>query len=412
MKLAKLLLICGIVFLQGMSLGVRAEEGESSLQALIEAAAPGAVITVPAGTYQGKIVLKEGIALVGAGADVTTLDGKGADVVVRGAKNAIVLGFTLRNGRTAFKIDQTTMGIFECAIRDFQNAAVDVAQGCAVIANNLIEGSPSSTGVVCFMSNPYLTGNLIVSNAVGVYVGYQSSPSLANNVFVGNGTAILVGAESSAFLESNVFDQNAQNVVGQSLGASDTVRAVTLDGKILYRGGSVESYRKLTELVLPKKLFEHPVLIYDLRNELGQFGMTVLSPRATFTIAASTRDTEIVEHQAFDAVTDKALRDELVRLELPTVAVINQEIKEMAPERFVLHCLYTHPSSYFRNEQGQLVFKRLTNVTRVEIIVPPGYAPISVNYPAKIEQDEGCQIVKITEVGPKWIEVVMSSVNP
>jgi hypothetical protein len=47
----------------------------------------------------------------------------------------------------------------------------------------------------------------------------------------------------------------------------------------------------------------------------------------------------------------------------------------------------------------------------VEIIVPPGYVPISVNYPAKIEQDEGCQIVKITEVGPKLIEVVMSSVN-
>ena len=412
MKLARLLLICGVAFLQAMSFGVRAEGSESSLQSLIDAATPGAVITVPAGTYQGKIVLKDGIALVGAGADVTTLDGNGADVVVSGAKNAIVMGFTLRNGGTAFKIGQTTMGIFECAIRDFQNVAVDVARGCAVIANNLIEGGPSSTGVVCFMSNPYLTGNMIVSNAVGVHVWYQSSPSLANNVFVGNGTAILVGAESSAFLESNVFDQNAQNVIGQSMGTSDTARVVTPDGKVPYRGGSVESYRKLTELILRKKFFEHPVVIYDLRNNLGRFGMTVLSPWATFTIAASTRDTEIVEHQAFDAATDKTLRDELVRLELPTVAVINQEIKDMAPERFVLNCLYAHPSSYFRNEQGQMVFKRLTNVTRVEIVVPPGYAPISVNYPAKIEQDEECQIVKIAEVGPKLIEVVMGPVNP
>jgi parallel beta-helix repeat protein len=408
MKLTRLLLICGVAFLPVIPLGVSASESEISLQALIDAAAPGAVISVPAGTYQGQIVLKDGVALVGEGADVTTLDGNGADVVVRGARNAILLGFTIRNGGTAVKIDQTSMGIFECAVRDFQKVAVEVARGCAVIANNLIEGGPSSTGVLCFTSNPYLTGNIIVSNAVGVYVWQQSSPSLANNVFVGNSTAILVGAESSAFLESNVFDQNAQNIVGQSLGTSDTVRAVALDGKVPHRGGSVESYRKLTELVLEKKLFEHPVVIYDLRNELGRFGMTVLSPWASFTISASTPDTEIVDHRAFDTATDKALRDELVRLALPTVAVINQEIKDMAPERFVLHCSYAHPSSYFRNEQGQLVFRRLTNITRVEIVVPSGYTPISVNYPAKIEEDEGCRVVKITEVGAKQIEVVMS----
>ena len=408
MKLIRLFLLCEFAFLPMMPFGARALESETSLQSLIDAAAPGAVVSVPAGVYEGQIVLKEGVALVGAGADVTTLDGKGADVVVRGARNAIVLGFTVRNGGTAVKMEQISMGIFECAIRDFQKAAIDVTRGCAVIANNLIEGGPSSAGVLCFMSNPYLTENLIVSNAVGVYATRQSSPSLANNIFVGNSTAILVEAESAAFLESNVFDQNGQNVMGQPLGVSDTIRAVMLDGKVPHQGGGLESYRKLTELVLEKKLFEHPVVIYDLRGELGQFGMTVLSPWATFQIAASTPDTEIIDHQAFDVATAKALRNELIRLALPTVAVINQEIQDMAPERFVLHCLYAHPSSYFRNEQGQLVFKRLTNVTRAEIIIPSGYTPISINYPAKIEQDEGCQVVKITEVGAKQIEVVMS----
>lgn len=412
MKLSRLLFISGYASLLVLAHAARADGNAGVLQAMIDAAAPGAVINVPAGSYQGSIVLKDGITLVGEGVEVTTVDGNGAAVVVRGARNATLMGLTIRNGLTAVGISETSMQIFECAIRDFQVAGISVDRGCAVIVNNLIEGGSPATGICCRTSNPYVAGNAVEGNAVGVFLGSRSSPSLVNNVFVGNGTAVVANQESEAYLEANVFDRNGTNVVGQTLGATDVTKAVALDGKIPHRGGSIESYRALTELVLRQKLSEHQVLVYDLRNEVGRFGMTTLSAWANFAVAASAADTEIVEHAALDLGTDKALHTELLRQAAPRVAVINPEIKDVERERYVLNCLYVHPKSYFLNEKGQLQFKRLTNVTRVEVIVPPGYKPTFVNFPAVIETVDGCQVVKITEIGPKTVEVVMDPVSP
>jgi len=402
-----------LVCLQAAVTGGRAQTSSGSLQAVINAAGPGDVISVPAGTYQGPILLKEDVALVGEGADVTTIDGMGAAVVVQGGRNAIVLGFTIRNGRTAISGQENCLGVFECRLCDFKAEALAVSRGCAVIANNLIEGNPlSTTGVVCLASNPYLSGNVVVSNAVGVDVMLRSSPSLMNNIFVANGIAVRVASESQAFLSGNLYDRNGQDVAGQPRGASDRVEAVTLAGGVPHRGASLESYRKLIDLVLADKLSQHPVVVYELGKDPGEFGMTVLHPWATFAVAASAGDTVVARHEAFDRVTDNTLRSELIRQILPTLVVANPEITAVASERYALNCVFVHPQSYSRNEKGQLVFRRLTNLTRVQIIVPAGYAASSVNLPSTTVQEHGSQVVKITRVGPKQIEVVMDPVSP
>lgn len=256
-----------------------------------------------------------------------------------------------------------------------------------------------------------MAGTTIKGNAVGAFVSNRSGPSLVNDVFLGNGTAILVSLESLASLESNVFDQNGSNVTGQAFGASDAVKAVAADGTVPHQGGDLESYSKLTELVLDQKLSEHSVVIYDLRNELGRFSMTALSAWANFAIAASAADTEIIEHSALDLGTDQTLHSERLQQALPTVAVVNPEIQDVETERYALNCVYAHPPSYSRNEKGQLLFKRLTNITRVEVVVPPGYVPVSASHPATIEPVDDTLVVKITEVGPKCIEVLMDPVN-
>lgn len=411
MNPSKLLVISGVVLLQALAPAARAGQSTGVLQGLIDAAAPGAVINVPAGTYEGSIVLKDGITLAGEGAGVTTVDGNGAAVVVRGARNATLMGLTIRNGLTGVGISETSMQVFECAIRDFKTVGILVDRGCAVIANNLIEGGATTTGIWCKASNPYVAGTTIKGNAVGAFVSNRSGPSLVNDVFLGNGTAILVSLESLASLESNVFDQNGSNVTGQAFGASDAVKAVAADGTVPHQGGDLESYSKLTELVLDQKLSEHSAVIYDLRNELGRFSMTALSAWANFAIAASAADTEIIEHSALDLGTDQTLHSERLQQALPTVAVVNPEIQDVETERYALNCVYAHPPSYSRNEKGQLLFKRLTNITRVEVVVPPGYVPVSASHPATIEPVDDTLVVKITEVGPKCVEILMDPVN-
>lgn len=402
-----------LVCLQVAVTGARAQTSSGSLQDMINAAGPGDVINVPAGTYQGPIFLKEDVALVGEGADVTTIDGMGAAVVVQGGRNAILLGLTIRNGRTAISGQENCLGIFECRLCDFKAEALTLSQGCAVIANNLIEGDPlSTTGVLCRTSNPYLSGNVVIGNAVGVRAMLRSLPSLMNNIFVSNGIAVRVDSESQAFLSDNCYDGNRQDVVGQPRGASDRVQAVTFARGVPHQGVGLASYRKLIDLVLADKLAQHPVVIYELSKDLGEFGMTVLHPWATFSVKASAGDTTVATHEAFDRVTDNTLRSELIRQAFPTVVVANPEVTEVASERYALNCIYVHPQSYSRNEKGQFIFRRLTNLTRVQIIIPAGYAVSSVNMPAETVQENGSQVVKISRVGLKQIEVIMDPVSP
>jgi hypothetical protein len=382
------------------------------LQTLIDSAATGSVISVPSGTYQGSLTLKDGVTLVGDGAEVTTIDGNGADTVIRGANDAMVIGLTIRNGRVAVEGRDISMGVFECRIGDFRGAAIQIVGGSAALANNLIEGDQKGTGILCMMSNPFIMNNVVVSNAIGVQAVQHAFPCLLRNVFVANGTAVLVAGESSASLYGNVFDRNTENIRGQELGVSNAVQPVILDGKVPIRGGTVAAYRAMLNFAMNEKLAEHPVVIYDLRHEPGSFGMSVLFPWATFSIAASAKDTQVVRYEAFDSATTKNLNAQLVpQSPLPTVAVINPEIRDVNAQRYVLDCVYTHPGSYFADENGTRVFKRLTNVTQVEIVVPAGFEAASVNFPATIEPvPGGGQVVKITRVGAKQLEVIMAPV--
>ena len=379
------------------------------LQVLIDSAEDGAVISVPAGTYQGALTLKEGIVLMGDGADVTTIDGCGADTVITGANDAMVIGLTIRNGRVTVNSHDISMGVFECRLGDFQAVGLQGMGGCAVIANNVIEGNQKNTGILCTMSNPFIMNNVVVSNAIGVQALQHAFPSLERNVFVGNGTAVLVAAESSASLHANVFDRNGAILSGQKPDMSDEVRPVILDGKIPISGGAVSAYRAMMAFALSEKLTEHPVVVYDLRLEPGSFGMSVLFPWATFSVAASAKDTQVARYEAFDSATAKNLNAQLVpQSPLPTVAVINPEIKDVNPQRYVLDCVYTHAGSYFVGGNGSRVFKRLTNVTNVQILVPAGFEAASVNFPSTIESlPGGGQVVKIARVGAKQLEVVM-----
>lgn len=101
-----------------------------TIQAAIDTASSGDTIQVAAGKYTGKIVLREGVILQGAGADVTTIDGGGKGNVVEGATGAVLEGFTVTNsGKVGNTGDVMDVGI------SAKNAPMTIAN-CRIIGNN------------------------------------------------------------------------------------------------------------------------------------------------------------------------------------------------------------------------------------------------------------------------------------
>ena len=96
-----------------------------SLQPQIDAAAPGATLAIPAGNYDGAIVINKPLTLIGTGLPTIQGNGKGK-VVSIAAQNVTLRGFRIRGSGLALFDD---------------DAAVFVTANRAMVENNVIEDS-------------------------------------------------------------------------------------------------------------------------------------------------------------------------------------------------------------------------------------------------------------------------------
>ncbi|NCC50744.1 MAG: hypothetical protein EOM20_05950 [Spartobacteria bacterium] len=384
------------------------------IQEMIDAADAGAVVMVPAGTYVETIALKDGMTLVGEGAETTVIDGEGAACIVSAGKDSALVGFTIRNGQIGISNDGKAVGVFECRIEECAPFAIRLTDnGCGVIANNIIDGNGKSTGIGCYGSNPYIVNNYIMNHQVGLLAFQNFVPQVSQNYFISNSLAISVGGGSFVLLSENTFEGNKVNIRGQELGETDIIGAIEPPGLYPVRSGTFDQYRNLMTLVFDEKVAEHPLAIYDLTTPVGSFGVITLFPWASFSVAASAVDTVIADYEAYDWVTEKILFAELQKMQngRPTVLVNNAELIEQEQDRYVLDNLYIHPASFFAGPDGTLVFKRETSFSRVELIIPQGYIPTSVNVPCDFEWLDGELIGKITDVGYTRIEMTLSPIG-
>jgi len=401
-------LLCSALLM--MAHGGFAEAGEQpfSIQRAIDEAQIGTAIEIPPGIYQEALVMKEGIALIGAGAGQTIIDGGGASQVIRGGKDSLIIGCTIQNGEIGIRNEQNQLSVFECYIRAYQRCGIQIHQGFAVIGHNVIEGQNGTTGILCMNSNPYIFNNTIINNQQGLLVWGHHKPNVFENHLIANKTGVYVGKDARVILAENTF-QNEKNSVGQSLSPSDMVGPTTesFESHVPYQGGRIGSYQKLIKLISKNMLGEHPVVIYKLGDQLGAFGMATLFPWATFSVAASREETKIVHYDAYDGYTEEDLYAEYQAGHRATIHVKNPTQLAQETDRYVLDTLYLDEGSYFQNELGQRVFRRLTNLSRIEILLPEGYVLQSINYPAEVEVLDGQIVVKITDVGNTLIEMVL-----
>jgi parallel beta-helix repeat protein len=126
-----------------------------TIQQAVDNATADDTINVAAGTYNETITLKDGVEILGAGADVTTIDGGGSGRVVTGynvSSTTKLDGFTITNG----------------------NATGD--GGGIYLSNN---SSPT-------ISNCVFEGNSAANYGGGMFNSQHSSPTVTNCVFQGN----------------------------------------------------------------------------------------------------------------------------------------------------------------------------------------------------------------------------------
>jgi hypothetical protein len=185
----------------------------ATIQAAIDAAVPGDVVSVAPGVYHEHVHLRSSVSLVGDGAWQTILDGDGAAqslVDYTGARNAVIQGFTLRD--------------------------VGLAEGCASPLDPFFcsgnwyaaaiygDGRQVEPDLECPSSSILVTQNIIRDNVLGMMAYFHAQAVVRNNVFLDNRFAVVANhMQDHALILNNVFVNNAALAIGSQAAYLDVI---------------------------------------------------------------------------------------------------------------------------------------------------------------------------------------------
>lgn len=197
----------------------------SPLQSLVDAAAPGATLLVPPGTYVGLLQFRgKNVTLQSShGPEVTILDNTGGTTAVVSIGPAgKLIGFTIRNGNTGVTVQGSGSVIQGNIIRD-NLGGIEGNTSSPLIERNLFRNnrcdSQFSSGVVEFgnSSSPTVANNVFEDNpcrAINIHSLESSVPVVINNTIVRNDVGIRVDRRIPSGL--HVYENNV--IVGNVIG--------------------------------------------------------------------------------------------------------------------------------------------------------------------------------------------------
>ena len=212
-----------------------------TIQAAIDAAAPGDTVSVSPGVYHELIDNHSKAITIEStgGASVTTIDGGMAGTVVRLIANPgetpVLRGFTIRNGLgssfgggvftfggPALIEHNVVSGNFSC-----NGGGVEVSFSSATVQDNVISGNrpnctggPGGGGILvggagsATISGNLITGNVSPSDGGGISMFAAGTPTISGNTITsnttsgGNGGGISLGNQSNARIVNNVIFGN------------------------------------------------------------------------------------------------------------------------------------------------------------------------------------------------------------
>ncbi|MBI1924634.1 right-handed parallel beta-helix repeat-containing protein [Candidatus Poribacteria bacterium] len=213
----------------------------NTIQKGIDAAQSGDTVQVAAGTYKEVNIqlLKDGITLQGAGAEVTKItstDPAQAFILVLNAKSGAISGFTLDGSGTiadGFDLNRSDITIKNNVFTNLsenglvawsskptisnnqfvknRNMGIRLKRSDAIVTDNVIKENPR--GIFCEdRTNATIANNEIALNqAHGIELSGFSAPTLRNNRITGNGWRGIYARSASATIEGNTISGNAGN---------------------------------------------------------------------------------------------------------------------------------------------------------------------------------------------------------
>ncbi|MFH1392479.1 MAG: right-handed parallel beta-helix repeat-containing protein [bacterium] len=188
-----------------------------TIQEGIDAAVSGDQVVVAAGTYEENIVLKSGVDVLGAGADVTKITSKLKIIYAEFVTSGVIDGFTIDAKGVDVESIFCAFSTLTISNNIITNQGVGVGILCTdwanlTITNNII--TKQRVGIECSPANPIIQGNTIIGNSTGVHCYDYASPTIDNNSIIDNGDygIFCEGSESSLVISGNNITGNGQGV--------------------------------------------------------------------------------------------------------------------------------------------------------------------------------------------------------
>ncbi len=249
MKYLRLTILMTLTMLAGSALGAPASE----IQALIDRAAPGETIVVPAGEYEGSIKIKRPISLDGNG--LVTLDAGGeGNVIEITASDVSIRGFTIRGSGKAVREESAGIKVINGPVTIENNRIEDVYFGIdlkqspgSIIRNNTIIGKDLEIGrrgdgirlwwshactieqntvldsrdmVFWYSEELDIRHNRVSDSRYGLHFMYSHNTTVHENHLTGNSVGIYLMYSNSIRLLRNQIDNN-RGSSGYGIGLKD-----------------------------------------------------------------------------------------------------------------------------------------------------------------------------------------------
>ena len=187
--------------------------GYTTIQGAIDAATSGDTVRVGPGHYLEHIVMKDGVKLVGAGADLSVIDAGGSGIVVMCASNALLDGFTITGGNntTIFDFGYLGGGI-KC-----KNIADTTISHNVIKYNQIPEQGAMGAGLYAGGTRISILDNVFRLNTGGYYDAF------AGDVAGGDGGGLYVSGSQGSIARNRIMDNLAGEGGGIFTGVDGTV---------------------------------------------------------------------------------------------------------------------------------------------------------------------------------------------